>query len=228
MQSARETTVFLLAAGFGKRMLPLTNNTPKPLLKVHGQALIEHHIRRLESLGFRHLLINVAHLGEQIIEQLGNGQNFGVEIEYSDERGNGPLETAGGIIKALTRIRSQNFITINADIYTDYPFLTLLQQIDAPAHLVLVPNPEHNLTGDFGISDSGLLVETNAHSSYTYCGIARYSKDLFSGLAEQERALAPLFREWARAQLVSAENYIGNWTDVGTPERLTELNRTEP
>lgn len=236
---AAETTVVLLAAGYGKRMLPLTQNTPKPLLKVGQQSLIEHHIKKLAHAGFKHLVINISHLGEQIRNTLGDGKRYNLEIDYSDEIRDGPLETAGGIIRALPLIRSESFISVNADIFTDYQFTDLLllaEQLNSEGHLVLVANPEHNKQGDFLIDGKGLLTQKFERIGHTYSGIAHYQKSLFqaqklmqedpagSSSSQKKIALAPLFRKWIKQGKLSASLYQGKWTDVGTPERLQQLN----
>ena len=227
----------LLAAGHGKRMLPLTNTTPKPLLKVGQLSLIEHHIVKLENAGFKHLVINIAHLGEQIQQCLGDGTRFGIKITYSSEIDDGPLETAGGILKALPLIKSDSFICINADIFTDYRFTELLDyslEESVKGHLVLVKNPEHNPDGDFLINDQGLLAKRSNKTGYTYSGIAYYHRSLFQDLIahkgtradNKKLALAPLFHEWINKRYLGASLYHGAWTDVGTPERLQQLNLT--
>ena len=235
MQTAKNTTVMLLAAGHGKRMLPLTENTPKPLLKAGSRSLIEHHIVKLAEAGFEHLVINIAHLGEQIRSTLGNGTAYGLDINYSDETADGPLETAGGIYNALSLIPSDFFIVINADIFTDYNFADLLRFSSKQAHqghLVLVNNPAHNQDGDFSLSDNGLLInKLQHHSTYTFSGIAGYKKALFQESSRQntkvtskKQALAPLFYEWIKQEKLSASLHAGKWLDVGTPKRLRQLN----
>ena len=237
--AAAEFSVVLLAAGYGKRMLPLTRKTPKPLLKIGHQSLIEHHLLKLAGAGFKHVVINIAHLGEQIQNSLGSGGRFNLEIDYSDEIADGPLETAGGLMKALPLIRSESFLSINADIFTDFPFtdlLCLLCHHQTEGHLVLVKNPEHNKRGDFLIDDNNLLKNRCGRIGNTYSGIAHFHKSLF--LNEQSKlehsnpeelnkakiALAPLLRQWLMDNKLSASLYHGNWTDVGTPQRLAELN----
>jgi len=214
----------LLAAGHGKRMKPLTNNVPKPLLKVGDYALIEHHIKKLAASGFRHVVINTAYLGEQIRQHLGNGQRYGVSIDYSDESETGALETAGGIKKSLKLMKNDYFIAINADIYTDFDFTQLLKiQLSKLGCLVLVTNPEHNLSGDFRINKEGQF-DSAANITMTYSGIALYRKEMFSKLPEGKLALGPIFKQMISKNQLSALTYHGAWTDVGTPERLTELN----
>lgn len=226
--SASDTTVVLLAAGQGKRMLPLTKSTPKPLLKVGDHALIEYHLLRLKQLGFKDIVINLAYLGEQIQQLLGDGHDYGVRINYSDESATGALETAGGIQKALPMICSDPFLVVNADIWTDYPFDQLLYELDKPARLVMVTNPAHNQRGDFSIDDSSPLLHLSANTtqSHTFSGIALYRKSMFEKQKAGARPLAPLLRGLVQAQDLEGEVYDGTWQDIGTPERLTQLNQS--
>ena len=222
---ASDTTVVLLAAGQGKRMLPLTQNTPKPLLKIGDHALIEHHLIRLHEAGFQNIVINLAYLGHQIREKLGSGERYGVDINYSDESCTGALETAGGLKHALPLISSDPFLVVNSDIWTDYPFYEILKPLTGLARLVVVKNPEHNDTGDFSLSESGSLLERNecAANSHTFSGIALYHKAMFTDLASGCQALAPMFFELAQSGRLEGEVYSGHWTDVGTPQRLQQL-----
>ncbi|MEM7357683.1 MAG: N-acetylmuramate alpha-1-phosphate uridylyltransferase MurU [Pseudomonadota bacterium] len=225
--ASAETTVVLLAAGHGKRMLPLTKSTPKPLLKVGDEALIEHHLHRLRSMGFRDVVINLAYLGEQIRQHLDNGAKYGLNIRYSDESATGALETAGGLQHALPLISSDPFLVVNADIWTDYPFTQLLGHLDRPARLVMGPNPSHNPDGDFSYDpDSGMLFVANtSKQSHTFCGIALYHKSLFVSQDSGVRPLAPMFRELIQQEQLEAVVYEGEWQDIGTPERLASLNQ---
>ena len=223
---AAETTVVLLAAGHGKRMLPLTETTPKPLLKIGELSLIEHHLHNLKTQGFKDIVINIAHLGEQIRDYLGNGNKFGVTISYSDESETGALETAGGIAKALTLIKSDSFLVINADIWTDYSFSSLLNKTASPAYLVLVENPDHNLNGDFSFSNnsSNLIKPGTKDKNYTFSGIAKYKKSLFTNLPDKAYPLAPIFNELVISKQLKGELYNGQWNDIGTPQRLARVN----
>jgi len=213
----------ILAAGLGTRMRPLTLNMPKPLLKVADRALIEYHIERLASAGIREIVINHAWLGTQIEEFLGDGAKYGVSIDYSAE--SEPLETAGGIRKALSLLAAggeKQFLLVNGDVFTNYPFENLLSQSDDP-HLVLVPNPEHNPNGDFGLREG--RVNSVDEIGYTFSGISRLSIEMFETIALDEKApLAPLLRELIAEGKVSGELFEGFWVDVGTPARLEELN----
>lgn len=208
----------ILAAGRGERMRPLTDNTPKPLLEVNGKPLIAYHLERLTQAGIQRVVINVAWLGKKIIEAIGDGSQFNLQIHYSDE-GAQALETAGGIIKALPELEEQ-FIVINADVYTDIDIHSL-QCGDALAHLKLVQNPDFHPKGDFGIRQGYLLAQSS--EQYTFSGVACYKKLFFSGLEHGKRALAPIIRKHAQDKRVRASLHKGYWSDVGTPERLVAL-----
>ena len=210
----------ILAAGRGERMRPLTDEMPKPLLKVAGQTLIEYHILSLARAGFTRLVINCAHLGEQIIGHLGNGSRFGLSIEYSPEP-DGALETGGGIRHALPLLGNAPFVVVNADIWTDYPFdrLTWPNRL---AHLVLVKNPEHHPQGDFALQSG--TVEAQGDNRLTFSGIAVYRPELFSEQPDAAFPLAPLLKQAMQAGQVTGEHYAGEWRDIGTPERLAALD----
>ena len=208
----------ILAAGRGERMRPLTDRVPKPLLPVADKPLIVHHLEALARAGFGEVVINLSWLGEQIRELLGDGGDFGLQIDYSEEPE--ALETAGGIRQALALLGEQ-FVVVNADIYTDYDFARL-RGIDTAAHLVLVPNPDHNDRGDFALA--GSRVSNDGEPRYTFSGIACYRREFFAGLEAGKRALAPMLREAADAGSVSGELFTGNWTDIGTPERLQAID----
>jgi MurNAc alpha-1-phosphate uridylyltransferase len=212
----------ILAAGRGERMRPLTDDTPKPLLRIGGQTLIEHHIHVLAQAGFTELVINHAHLGEQIVAALGDGNAYGVEIHYSAETPPA-LETGGGIFNALPLLGEDPFLVLNADIWTDFPLGELPQQIGGLAHLVLVDNPEHHPEGDFSLSAG--QVSQRGPAMLTFSGIGVYSPELFSGCAAGAFPLAPLLRQAMDDDRVSGEHYQGSWFDIGTPERLEAVNR---
>lgn len=212
----------VLAAGRGERMRPLTDRTPKPLLEVGGKALIEYHLAALQQAGVNDVVINHAWLGEQIESRLGNGDRYGLRIEYSPEIPEA-LETAGGIIQALARLGTEPFIVINGDIWCDYPLQRLPHHPDRLAHLVMVDNPPHNQQGDFCLIDGSLQAE--GEPSLTYSGIGVYHPQLFAGLKPGIRPLAPLLRNAMAAGQVSGEHYPGRWYDIGTPERLAELDQ---
>lgn len=216
----------LLAAGKGTRMLPLTEHTPKPLLKAGGLSLIEHQINKLAAAGFTDLVINHAWLGAQIEQALGNGTQYGVRIAWSRE--DEPLETAGGIIQALPLLGDSAFVVVNADIWTDFPFATLRSALsrDAQAHLVLVTNPEHHRKGDFVLRESGKLAlpQQADGSTHTYSGIAVFHPSLFASVSERKYPLLPLLKNAIAAQRATGEVFSGSWLDVGTPERLRWLD----
>lgn len=211
----------ILAAGRGERMRPLTDHTPKPLLEVGGKALIEHLIEALATAGFRELVINTAHLGAQLLARLGDGGRYGVAIEWSPEP-EGALETGGGIMQALPRL-GERFVVVNGDIWTDYPFVRLRQAPAALVHLVLVDNPLHHAHGDFALNDGRVAVE--GRTRLTFSGIGVYHRDLFRDCRPGKFPLAPLLRAAMGENQVSGEHYRGRWVDIGTPERLQELDR---
>lgn len=211
----------ILAAGLGTRMRPLTDVRPKPLLKVGGIPLIVWHLEKLGHQDFRNIVINIAHLGYKIPEALGNGSDWGVNIFYSDEQEEGGLESAGGIVKALPLLGEETFLVVNGDIFTDYDFQYHRKLADGIlAHLILVPNPEHNSEGDFAL-DGNTVIDNR---QYTFSGIGYYSPKLFEGVPYGKSALAPLLREAMKEGKVTGELYEGEWLDIGTPERLERLN----
>ena len=203
-------------------MRPLTDDTPKPLLRIGGQTLIERHIHALAQAGFTELVINHAHLGEQIVAALGDGNAYGVEIRYSAETPPA-LETGGGIFNALPLLGDAPFLVLNADIWTDFPLSELPEQIEGLAHLVLVDNPEHHAQGDFSLSAG--QVSQRGPAMLTFGGIGVYSPELFSGCTAGAFPLAPLLRQAMDENRVSGEHYQGSWFDIGTPERLEAVNR---
>lgn len=214
----------ILAAGKGERMRPLTNTLPKPLLQVGSQSLIEHHIKRLGRAGYTELVINMGWCGEQLPKALGDGSRYGVHIDYSDETKDGPLETGGGIHRALPLL-GETFVIVNGDVWTDFPFAELGAGLkpNQLAHLVLIPNPKHNPNGDFGIVD-GLAVAQH-HTKFTYSGIGVYHQALFNECQAGRFPLAPLLRTAMEKGQVGASLYQGDWSDIGTPQRLEELNK---
>jgi MurNAc alpha-1-phosphate uridylyltransferase len=215
----------ILAAGRGERMRPLTDVVPKPLLEVRGKPLILWHIEKLAQNGFKEIIINIAHLGHKIPEALGDGAQFGVKIYYSDERSCGALESAGGIINALPLLGEETFLVVNGDIFCDYDFDPAFTLGDKLAHLILVPNPEHNPAGDFALD--GALLCNEGEKQDTFSGIAYYNPKIFQNTKEGKSALAPLLREMAQKGVVSAEIFKGIWHDIGTPQRLEAINRRE-
>lgn len=225
----------ILAAGRGERMRPLTDHTPKPLLSAGGKPLIVWHIERLVKAGITDLVINHAHLGMQIEQALGDGSQFGARIRYSNE--GTALETAGGIANALHLLGEQPFAVVNGDVYCDYDFSHLPSRAAALAnsedmtHLVLVDNPEHNLKGDF-VLHAGRIVPTNDQrlttndsQQLTFSGIGLYKPQLFADIPRGTKAaLAPLLREQIALGKVRGEHHRGTWIDVGTPQRLADLD----
>lgn len=209
----------ILAAGRGERMRPLTDRCPKPLLQAGGKALIEYHIEALAAAGIEEIVINHAWLGEQIETTLGSGERYGVALHYSHEAT--ALETAGGIIQALPWL-GEVFIALNADIWTDYPMTRLPADPEGLAHLVMVDNPAHHPQGDFGLRDHRL--DEQHEPRLTFSGIGVYRAGLFASLAPGVRPLGPLLREAMQQGKVSGEYYAGQWRDIGTPQRLAELD----
>lgn len=222
--------VMILAAGHGKRMLPLTERTPKPLLKAGDHSLIEWQILKLAKAGLRDLVINLHYLGEQIPAALGDGAQYGVRIQYSAETE--LLETAGGIIQALPLLGAQAFAVVNGDVWTDFDFSrlkTVAADLDAAtdvnrplAHLVLVPNAAHHPRGDFHLSDSAQVSDEH-EPRLTFSGISVLHPHLFTGLSVQRLPLSPLLRHAMSRQQVTGEYFAGDWQDIGSPERLKAL-----
>lgn len=222
MTAARKPrAAMILAAGRGERMRPLTDTTPKPLLRIHGKPLIARHVERLAAAGVELIVINLAWLGWMIQDYLGDGSRYGVSIQYSEESPRA-LETAGGIFRALPALRPGPFLVVNGDVFTDYPFERLTLGVESDAHLVLVPNPPQHARGDFGI-ENGLAVPAAAQQ-YTFSGIAAYRPEFFSGCADGAFPLKPLLVRAMAAQRCTAELYTGVWVGVDTPDLLKALN----
>jgi MurNAc alpha-1-phosphate uridylyltransferase len=214
----------ILAAGRGERMRPLTDACPKPLLEVGGQPLIGWHIARLAAAGYTRIVVNHAHLGAMLEAALGDGARWGVSLRYSREAS--ALETAGGIATALDLLDAEVFPVVNGDVYADYDFSRLRDAL-APAdlaHLVLVDNPEHHPDGDFALA-GGRVADPGPR--FTFSGIGVYRRALFAGIPPGTRApLAPLLRAAIAENRVSGEHFAGRWVDVGTPERLRQLDQS--
>ncbi len=210
----------ILAAGRGERMRPLTDDTPKPLLKIGRRTLIEHHLQALRAAGVRDVVVNLSWLGEQIRAALGDGGRLSLSIHYTEE-GPVPLETGGGIFNALPLLGAEPFIVVNGDVWTDYPFTRLARAHDATAHLVLVRNPAHHVQGDFSL-DSGRVIRRHGQT-YTFAGIAVYHPQFFAECKTGRFPLLPLLQRAIDARSVSGEVYEGAWSDVGTPQRLAQL-----
>jgi MurNAc alpha-1-phosphate uridylyltransferase len=211
----------ILAAGRGERMRPLTDATPKPLLKVRGRSLIERHVLALARASIPSIVINLSWLGEQIRACLGDGSRYGVTIRYSDEQPQ-PLETAGGIFRALPLLGAGPIAVINGDVFTDYPFERLKIGPGRDAHLVLVDNPPHHPGGDFGLNGNSIIA--GAPRQRTFSGIAVYRRAFFDGCTDGAFPLKPVLLRSIAAGRCSGEWYDGLWEDVGTPERLSALN----
>lgn len=215
----------ILAAGLGTRMRPLTDHMPKPLLPVGGKPLIVWHLERLKQCGFSDVVINIAWLGGMIPEALGSGEQFGLSIQYSDERGEPALETGGGLLKALSLLGDQPFLVINGDIWCDYHFSSISPLSNENlCHLVLVDNPVHNPDGDFCLQKNG-QVRSEGMNKLTYSGISYLHPALFEGLKEGGQPLAPILRDAMRSGKATAEWHAGEWQDIGTPERLAQLDQ---
>ncbi len=226
----------IFAAGRGERMRPLTDNCPKPLLTVHGRPLIVWHIVNLVRAGITDIVINHAHLGHMIEEALGDGSRYGAKLSYSAE-GNA-LETAGGIAKARHLLGDEAFVAIAGDIYCPHfdfeQVKSVLEEKDVwgnpyaadardIAWLYLVKNPPHHLQGDFGLSS--FAISNEGEPRYTFSGIGVYRPEMFDHLQPGDKApLAPILRQYAAQGRIGGEVYAGSWTDVGTPERLAQLN----
>lgn len=211
----------ILAAGKGERLRPLTLHTPKPLICAGGVPLIEYHLRALAAAGFTEIVINHAWLGQQIEDHLGDGSRFGVSIRYSPE--GEPLETGGGIFKALPLLGTEPFAVVNGDIWTDYDFGALRQPLTGLAHLVLVDNPAHHPTGDFCLNGKQVEDGVSGSDTLTYSGIAVLHPELFRECTPGAFKLAPLLRKAMVAGQVTGERLLGHWVDVGTHERLAEV-----
>jgi len=211
----------LLAAGRGERMRPITDSLPKPLVPVAGRPLIAWHLAALARAGFRELVINTSWLAETLHVALGDGSAFGVSITWSDE-GPVPLETGGGILRAVPLLGPGPFLVVNADIWTDIDFAALSLEEGAHAHLVLVPNPPHNVRGDFGLD--GDLVVSRDTDRFTYSGVGMFRREFFDGASGERFPLLPLLNRAIAARRVRGELHRGAWSDVGTPERLAALD----
>jgi len=210
----------LLAAGRGERLRPITDTLPKPLVPVGGRPLIAWHLTALARAGVREVVINLSWLAQRLRDALGDGSAYGVSITWSEE-GPVPLETGGGIFRALPLLGPGPFLVVNADIWTDIDFATLALEADALAHLLLVPNPPHNLRGDFGLE--GDLVVSRGTRSFTYSGVGLYRPEFFAGCTGERFPLLPLLNRGIAARRVRGELHRGAWSDVGTAERLAQL-----
>jgi len=218
----KPATAMILAAGRGERMRPLTDHTPKPLLKAGGVPLIHHHLAALSRAGFRRVVINYSHLGKKIEVALGDGSRWGLRVDYSPELA-GALETGGGIYNALPLLGEEPFLVVNGDIWTDFDYAGIACPRNSLAHLVLVDNPGHHPEGDFRLVDD--RVTETGEALLTFSGIGIYRRVLFAACSDGPFPLGPLLRGAIAKGEVSGEHYSGNWIDVGTPERLKELDQ---
>ncbi len=213
----------ILAAGRGNRMRPLTDRVPKPLLPAGGRPLIHYAIERLAAAGIRELVINHAHLGGQIEEALGEGSGLGVSIRYSAEGEGQALETGGGIFRALPLLAPEPFLVVNADVWTDIDLRDLALADGDLAHLVLVANPPHHPGGDFALTRGRVLAD--GEHRYTFSGVGLYHPRLFTGCTPGAFPLAPLLRSAIAQGRVGGRLHPGHWYDIGTPDRLAQLDR---
>ena len=213
----------LLAAGHGERMRPITETIPKALVEVRGRSLIERHLDALAEFGITRVVINLGWLGEQIADRIGSGSAYGVNVVYSPE-GDNVLETGGGIHRALPLLGSQPFLVINADVYMRMRLPPASLAEGDMGHLVLVPTPSHKTHGDFNLRDGRVL--ENDDPKLTFSGVAIYRPEFFSDCEPGRFPLAPLLKQSARAGTLGGSLFEGTWEDVGTPERLAELNRS--
>lgn len=211
----------ILAAGRGNRMRPLTDTQPKPLLPVNGKALIDYHLEKLAAAGVSRVVINHAWLGKKLESHIGNGAGWGLQVVWSPEPAGG-LETAGGIVQALDLLGDDPFWVINGDVWTDFDFRQLPTDLGADlGHLVLVPNPQHNTTGDFSLE--GDRVTADGSPGFTFSGISALHPHLFAGLEVSKYPLRPLFDQALESGALQGQLYEGRWCDVGTPARLQAL-----
>lgn len=212
----------ILAAGRGERLRPLTDQLPKALVEVAGTSLLERHLAAVRAAGVRTVVINLGWHGEQIVERIGSGSRYGVDVVYSPE-GDDVLETGGGIHRALPVLGSDPFVVINADVYTDMPIPLDLTEDGALAHLVLVPTPAHKSAGDFDLVNG--RIRNSDQPSLTFSGVAVYRPEFFAECSPGRFPLAPMLRVAADAGQLTGSLHEGTWEDVGTPERLAALNR---
>jgi MurNAc alpha-1-phosphate uridylyltransferase len=211
----------ILAAGRGERLRPVTDSVPKSLLEIGGQALLERHLRSLAEGGVETVVINLGWLGEQITERIGSGEEYGLNVVYSQE-GDNILETGGGIHRALPVLGADPFLVINADIYTDMPLPDVQLSDDDMVHLVCVPVPEDMASGDFAIVDG--RIRNDGEPMFTFSGVSIYRPEFFANCTPGRFSVVPMLRAAADADRISGSIYSGLWRDVGTPERLAELN----
>lgn len=217
----------ILAAGLGQRMRPLTDSLPKPMLLAGGKPLLQYHLEALAKIDVSEIIINLAYLGNKIRDFVGNGEKFGVTVSYSEELE--PLETAGALLHALPLLGTEPFLLINGDVWTDYPLAELAAYTlgnDEDAHLLLVPNPEFHPAGDFSPNQLGRLQNNPALTKFTFSGISLIHPRLIHDypLQRNKFPLGEVLRFGIAHNRITAQVYSGGWSDVGTPERLLELD----
>lgn len=212
----------ILAAGRGERLRPLTETTPKALVEIRGRSLLERHLENLRAAGIETVVINLGWLGEQIAQRVGSGRDYGLNVIYSPE-GDDILETGGGIHRALPILGREPFLVVNADIFTDVPLPPAVLAEPDLGHLLLVPRPAHKAQGDFDLRE-GRVCE-GERPTYTFSGVAVYRPEFFADCQPGRFPLAPMLKDAARAGRLAGSLYEGMWEDVGTPERLAQLNR---
>jgi len=213
----------ILAAGRGERLRPITDETPKPLIEVGGQSLLERHLNSLRAVGVTTVVINLGWLGDRIVERLGAGSQYGLEVIYSQE-GDDILETGGGIHKALPMLGNEPFLVVNGDIYTDMPIPDVSIDSETLGHLVMVPTPDYRDSGDFNI-EAG-LIRNAADAACTFSGVAVYRPEFFDGCEAGRFSIAPMLRAAADRGRLTGSLYQGLWADAGTPERLEALRES--
>ncbi len=223
----------IFAAGLGERMRPLTDTTPKPLLAVGGKPLIEWHLEKLAAMGIRDVVVNTSWLAEQFPQTLGDGSRWGLRIAYAYE-GPTPLETGGGMWNALPLLGDDAFLLVNGDVWTDYDFARLPREPDGLAHLVMVDRPPQATQGDFALDENGFVRSEGEHRlTYAGLGVYRpqllndwrsYSADVSADETPPRFRLAPILRAHMASDAITGEHHRGRWTDVGTPERLAQLD----
>ena len=214
----------ILAAGRGERLRPLTDSIPKSLIEVRGRSLLEHHLDRFRDAGLADVVINLGWLGEKIVDRIGSGSRYGLNVAYSPE-GENILETGGGIYRALPMLGQDAFVVVNADMYSDMPLPDIDLAANVLGHLVLVPTPDYRATGDFELQHG--LVRNDDCRPLTFSGMAIYRPELFAGCANGKFPLAPILHDAADAGRLGGSLYEGLWADVGTRRRLDAINRIE-
>ncbi|MFP6901669.1 MAG: nucleotidyltransferase family protein [Opitutales bacterium] len=216
----------ILAAGYGKRLRPLTDHMPKPLIEVGGKPLLVHHLEKLAATGFREIVINLGHLGGKIPDVLGDGSSWGLRIEYSDE-GSDPLETGGGLAKALPLLGKDTFLVVNGDVWCDLDFASIPMALPPgdDVLLYLVPQPAWREKGDFSLSDQGRVTEV-ANPDLLYAGIALYHPRILDRAKVEKFSIVPRLKAAIANNRVGGIQHNGSWDDVGTPERLAALRET--